>query len=576
MEEDFIKLKEEILWNPLERIALSMSGGGYRAAGFHLGILSYLNHKQYNDNTLLENVKAISTVSGGTITGAFYAVGIQKNKPFTQIYHELLAWMREQDLVKEALTKISTKGLWKYAYKKKNLINAFAEIYDDTLFENDTLEVLNNLDNSHLEFVCFNATEFLTGLQFRFQHGGSSNYFGTNELRISNTHYTDFRLGDIVAASSAFPGGFEPLSLPEDFFDTRSEIYDIIQNKLKDDGGSMALMDGGIYDNQGVSALRRYENKKSTSAFDLYFLCDVSSPYLAPFQFSEEKAGGFRGTTLEDQLNILKKIKKNSIWLIIIICAFGLLLVAFGELQNNITTGIGITTLIIGFFSAVARSWLLKKAKRWFGYFNLYLKKIIPDFFEERLTLFDYKKTKIGRLEVLLLDRINSLKLLFPDIFLKRIRQLQYNGLYDNKRFDYRRASCLIKELTIVDFKKTKKNFEFMGEFYPELKGETYQEIIGENIKEYVNKASKFGTTLWFTNDDFKKEKIKALVVSGQVGCCQDMMVYVSELINSKKSGFESLDTHIQNSLKTLHAELLQDWLRFKDQPDWLYQELEK
>jgi predicted acylesterase/phospholipase RssA len=576
MEDDFIKLKEEISWNPLERIALSMSGGGYRAASFHLGILSYLNDKQYKDKSLLENVKAISTVSGGTITGAFYVVGIQKNKPFSKIYHELLEWMSEQDLVKEALTKISTKGIWKYAYKKKNLINAFSEIYDDTLFENDTLEVLNNLKNSHLEFVCFNATEFLTGLQFRFQHGGSYNYFGTNELRISNNHYIDFRVGDIVAASSAFPGGFEPLSLPEDFFDPHSEVYNIIQKKLKDDGGSMGLMDGGIFDNQGISALLRYENKKSITAFDLYFLCDVSSPYLAPFQFSEEKAGGFRDSTLEDQLNMLKNIKKNSMWLPIIVCAIGLLLIILGKLQNNITTGIGITMLIIGFFSAVARSWLLKKAKGWFGYFNLKLKKLIPDFFEERLTLFDYKKTKIGRLEVLLLDRINSLKLLFPDIFLKRIRQLQYNGLYEKERFAYRRASCLIKELTIVDFNKTKKNFAFMGKFYPELKGETYQEIIGKNIKEYVDKASEFSTTLWFTNDDFKQEKIKALVVSGQVGCCQDLMVYVSEIINSKESGFESLDTDIQNSLKELHAELLSDWLLFKKHPDWLYQKLDK
>ncbi|MBJ7882912.1 patatin-like phospholipase family protein [Gelidibacter salicanalis] len=576
MEEGFIKHKEEISWNPLERIALSMSGGGYRAASFHLGILSYLNAIQYNNKPLLENVKAISTVSGGTITGAFYAVGIQKNKPFNKIYHELLKWMREQDLVKDALTKISTKGIWKYAYKKKNLINAFAEIYDETLFKNDTLEVLNSLENSHLEFVCFNATEFLTGLQFRFQHGGSYNFFGTNELRISNNHYIDVRVGDIVAASSAFPGGFEPLSLPDDFFDPDSEVYRMIQKKLKDEGGSMGLMDGGIFDNQGTSSLLRYENKKSTTAFDLYFLCDVSSPYLAPFRFSEEKAGRFRDRTLGDQLNRLKKIKKNSIWLPIIICAIGLLLIALGNLQNNITSGIGIAIFILGVFSAVARSWLVKKAKGWVEDFNLYLKKLIPDFFEERLTFFDYKKTKIGRLEVLLLDRINSLKLLFPDIFLKRIRQLQYNGLYENERFDFRRVSCLIKELTVVDFKKTSKNFAFMATFYPELKGETYLEIIGKNIKEYVDKASEFSTTLWFTNDDFKQEKIKALVVSGQVGCCQDLMVYVSEIINSKESGFESLDTAVQNSLKELHAELLRDWLQFKDQPDWLYPKLDK
>ncbi|MBJ7880421.1 hypothetical protein [Gelidibacter salicanalis] len=60
MEEDFIKLNEEISWKPLERIALSMSGGGLSCSQFSL---SYLNHKQNSDNTLLENVKAISSVA---------------------------------------------------------------------------------------------------------------------------------------------------------------------------------------------------------------------------------------------------------------------------------------------------------------------------------------------------------------------------------------------------------------------------------------------------------------------------------------------------------------------------------
>jgi len=576
MGEDNLPSKKEILLNPLERIALSMSGGGYRAASFHLGVLSYFNHTNYNGKPLLKNVKGISTVSGGTITGAYYVLGIQKNRSFAQIYHGLIEWIKKQDLVKGALTKISTEGQWNYAYKKKNLINAFAEIYDETLFENETLEVLKVLSNSHLEFICFNATEFLTGLQFRFQHGGSHNFFGTNELRISKNHYTNFRLGDIVAASSAFPGGFEPLSLPEDFFDSNSEIYNIIQKKLKDDGGSMGLMDGGIYDNQGISALQRYEKKAKSLAFDLYFLCDVSSPYLAPFQFSDEKSNGIRNSTLEDQFNKIRYFKKISTWLIIFICTVGLLLIALGKLQNNITTGIGFTIFIIGILSVIIKVWVLNKANKWVGNFNLTLKKLIPDFFEERLVLFDYKNIKIGRLETLFLDRLNSLKLLFPDIFLKRIRKLQYDNLYENEQYKNRRASCLIKELSVVDFKKTKKNFGYMGKFYPELRGETYQDIIGENIKKYVDKASEFGTTLWFTNDDLKDEKVKALVVSGQVGCCQDLMYYVSELINGEESGFENMDSVIQNNLKELHANLLKDWLKFKEQPEWLYQKLER
>jgi predicted acylesterase/phospholipase RssA len=41
-------------------IAIYLSGGGYRAAAFHLGTLAYLNRVN-----LLKNVVSIATVSGG-------------------------------------------------------------------------------------------------------------------------------------------------------------------------------------------------------------------------------------------------------------------------------------------------------------------------------------------------------------------------------------------------------------------------------------------------------------------------------------------------------------------------------
>jgi len=43
-------------------IGLALSGGGMRAAVFHLGALRFLAEKK-----LLENIKYISTVSGGTL-----------------------------------------------------------------------------------------------------------------------------------------------------------------------------------------------------------------------------------------------------------------------------------------------------------------------------------------------------------------------------------------------------------------------------------------------------------------------------------------------------------------------------
>jgi predicted acylesterase/phospholipase RssA len=50
------------------RVAVSLSGGGYRAALFHAGVLSELER-------LGVRVQAVSSVSGGSIIGSFYAVG---------------------------------------------------------------------------------------------------------------------------------------------------------------------------------------------------------------------------------------------------------------------------------------------------------------------------------------------------------------------------------------------------------------------------------------------------------------------------------------------------------------------
>src|SRR5579864_796576 len=55
--------------NPRETfIALALSGGGSRAMAFHLGCLRALH-----DRGLLEKVRVVSTVSGGSVIGACLA-----------------------------------------------------------------------------------------------------------------------------------------------------------------------------------------------------------------------------------------------------------------------------------------------------------------------------------------------------------------------------------------------------------------------------------------------------------------------------------------------------------------------
>ncbi|MFM7401712.1 MAG: hypothetical protein ACKO4W_12500 [Bacteroidota bacterium] len=56
-----------------QNIALSLSGGGYRAAAFHLGCMTCLHDSQHEGESLLKKLCVLSSISGGTITGVVYA-----------------------------------------------------------------------------------------------------------------------------------------------------------------------------------------------------------------------------------------------------------------------------------------------------------------------------------------------------------------------------------------------------------------------------------------------------------------------------------------------------------------------
>ena len=67
----------ENIHKPLTNIALSFSGGGFRATAFCLGILSYLNYRlitndKGNQETLHSRVQFISSASGGSFANLAY------------------------------------------------------------------------------------------------------------------------------------------------------------------------------------------------------------------------------------------------------------------------------------------------------------------------------------------------------------------------------------------------------------------------------------------------------------------------------------------------------------------------
>ena len=85
-----------------QRTGLALSGGGYRATAFHLGTL-----RKLHELGILKKIDVMSTISGGSITGAYYCS--QEWKDFDTFYNELYQALLTKDVEKSA--KYSWLGL---------------------------------------------------------------------------------------------------------------------------------------------------------------------------------------------------------------------------------------------------------------------------------------------------------------------------------------------------------------------------------------------------------------------------------------------------------------------------------
>ena len=89
---------------PEPTIGLALSGGGSRAIAFHLGCLRALH-----DLGILDRVRVLSTVSGGSVLGALYALS---EEPFPKFEQHVRAVLRRGLLWPTVRTAFfSTEGI---------------------------------------------------------------------------------------------------------------------------------------------------------------------------------------------------------------------------------------------------------------------------------------------------------------------------------------------------------------------------------------------------------------------------------------------------------------------------------
>jgi NTE family protein len=225
-----------------EGIALCLSGGGYRAMVFHIGVLWRLN-----ETKLLSKIKRFSSVSGGSITAGVLASRWDKLKFDNGVARNFV------DVVVEPVRKMASTSvelgavLWG-SVLPGSIADRVANAYRKHLFEDKTLQDLPD----EPRFV-FNATNLESGVLFRF----SKRYMG--DYRVGRIFDPTIELAVAVAASSAFPPVLSPCVL-----DLRGETWtDDEGNDLGHKRGfrdKIKLTDGGVYDNLGLeTAWKRYK-----------------------------------------------------------------------------------------------------------------------------------------------------------------------------------------------------------------------------------------------------------------------------------------------------------------------------
>lgn len=232
------------------KIGLALSGGGYRAAAYHIGTLKAL-HKL----NVLEKIDVISSVSGGSITSAYYLLHKDDFQKFEETFsRKLKIGVLHIVFINLFVVLIGIAGLiyffgwwtliislgllWFANYFVLPLSIWIEKQYDWLFFKGATLT-----DLPMSPIISINSTDVAKGRIFRFSHNRAWGYDYINREECQDVFTGEnFPLAKAVMASSCVPFAFSPVRIPEKY-----RRYNHYKCPL--------LVDGGLYDNQGTYEL---------------------------------------------------------------------------------------------------------------------------------------------------------------------------------------------------------------------------------------------------------------------------------------------------------------------------------
>jgi predicted acylesterase/phospholipase RssA len=284
------------------KVGLALSGGGFRASLYHIGVLAKLAELD-----VLRRIEVLSCVSGGSIIGAQYYLQLRETletgdleslseEKIRRIYIDIVERVA-RDFLAGVQTNIRMRvfanplpllrSILSRAYSRTVRLGElfekqlFARVWSEAPRERRNTDrfllkqlrihprgasaafdpkVHNWRRKAKVPVLILNATTLNTGhaWQYTASFMGESPWAidpradGTNRLRRMYLQdappaHQSIRLGQAVVASACVPGLFEPIRL--------DNLYRLEQRGKKAEPLAIRQVDGGVHDNQGIASL---------------------------------------------------------------------------------------------------------------------------------------------------------------------------------------------------------------------------------------------------------------------------------------------------------------------------------
>ncbi|HEX8292753.1 MAG TPA: hypothetical protein VF570_13415, partial [Pyrinomonadaceae bacterium] len=335
--------------------------------------------------------------------------------------------------------------------------------------------------------------------------------FGNKFFPVGEAVAGRIRLGDVVAASSCFPGAFEPLNFPDHFHwptpggldDIRRDLGDAF--RVEKDGEvlevSVPLMDGGVYDNQGLESVS-LAAERAGADLGIIIVSDTSQRSDAIMGFAGSRKEG--GVTISGFARLLRVIFVLACLTVAAVAAkffeaargAGLKLYEYAWQHPYETAFVYVMPAAMAAAVAALLLWLRLLIRR----------KRCVEIYGTTFDVWDtVRRLSVRDLLGLLRARADSLVAMSSTIFLNRVRAQSFRRFAEDPRYRKRTVFNLIYRMTTR---------------HPALFAQSEAMRPSAGLADLAARMEKVETKLWVKDED----ELKDLIACGQATTCFNLL----------------------------------------------------